>query len=76
MLVMEHAFLADKEQVLRAIRLGIPVTIQYPPTYTLGTELLENFGEERASRLLPVRKWIDEGGSSFSGVGLSSGQSS
>ena len=59
-LVLEHAFLADKEQRGRAIRLQVPVTIQHPPIFTLGVELLENLGEERAGLLLPVREWIDE----------------
>ncbi|MFI5420808.1 MAG: amidohydrolase, partial [Nitrososphaerales archaeon] len=75
MLVLEHAFLADKEQRSRAIRLGIPVTIQYPPIYTLGAELVENFGEQRASTLLPVRKWIDEGAQVSAGSDYPAGQS-
>jgi len=60
-LVLEHAFLADDEQRARAIKLGVSVTVQHPPIFTLGSELVENFGAERAGKLLPVRSWIEEG---------------
>ena len=35
-LVFEHGFLADAGKRVRAMRLGIPVTIQHPLLYTLG----------------------------------------
>ena len=67
-LVLEHGFLADATQRARAIRLGIPVTIQHPLLYTLGTVLLEGWGEERTREIMPVRAWLEEGGSVSAGT--------
>jgi predicted amidohydrolase YtcJ len=67
-LVLEHGFLADATQRTRAIRLGIPVTIQHPLLYTLGTVLLEGWGEERTREIMPVRAWLEEGGSVSAGT--------
>jgi predicted amidohydrolase YtcJ len=67
-LVLEHGFLADATQRARAIRLGIPVTIQHPLLYTLGTVLLEGWGEERTREIMPVRAWLEEGGSISAGT--------
>jgi predicted amidohydrolase YtcJ len=60
-LVIEHGGLANAEQRARAIRLGIPVTIQHPLLYGLVQALLESFGEQRMHRFLPVREWVEEG---------------
>jgi predicted amidohydrolase YtcJ len=60
-LVVEHAFLADAQQRARAIRLGIPITVQHPLLYTLGNELVEKWGKERTHEVMPVRAWLDEG---------------
>jgi predicted amidohydrolase YtcJ len=60
-LVLEHGFLADAKQRARAIRLGIPVTIQHPLLYTLGSVLLEGWGKERTREIMLVRAWLDEG---------------
>jgi len=43
-LVLEHGFLADAGQRASAIRLGIPVTIQHPLLYALGSMLLDGWG--------------------------------
>jgi predicted amidohydrolase YtcJ len=67
-LVLEHGFLADATQRARAIRLGIPVTIQHPLLYTLGSVLLEGWGEERTREIMPVRAWLEEGGSVSAGT--------
>ena len=67
-LVLEHGFLADATQRARAIRLGIPVTIQHPLLYTLGTVLLEGWGEERTREIMPVRAWLEEGASVSAGT--------
>ncbi len=60
-LVIEHGFLADKEQRGRAIRLGIPVTVQHPLLYTLGSVLVDGWGEQRTREIMPVRAWLEEG---------------
>ena len=67
-LVLEHGFLADATQRARAIRLGIPVTVQHPLLYTLGSVLLEGWGEERTRQIMPVRAWLVEGASLSAGT--------
>lgn len=67
-LVIEHAFLANAEQRARAIRLGIPITVQHPLLYTLAPVLLEGWGEERTREVMPVRAWLEEGASLSAGT--------
>jgi predicted amidohydrolase YtcJ len=67
-LVLEHGFLADATQRARAIRLGIPVTVQHPLLYTLGSVLLEGWGEQRTREIMPIRAWLDEGASLSAGT--------
>lgn len=67
-LVLEHGFLADARQRARAIRLGIPVTVQHPLLYTLGSVLLEGWGEQRTREIMPVRAWLEEGASLSAGT--------
>jgi predicted amidohydrolase YtcJ len=61
MLVLEHAILANAQQRARAIRLGIPVTVQHPLLYAQGAAMLRLWGPERAQAAMPVRAWLDEG---------------
>jgi predicted amidohydrolase YtcJ len=67
-LVLEHGFLADARQRARAIRLGIPVTVQHPLLYTLGSVLLDGWGEQRTREIMPVRAWLEEGASLSAGT--------
>jgi predicted amidohydrolase YtcJ len=60
-LVIEHAFLADREQRARAIRLGVAITVQHALLYTNGGEILASWGPGRASRVMPVRSWLADG---------------
>ena len=60
-LVLEHAILANAEQRARAVRLGIPVTVQHPLLYAQGAAMLKLWGPERAQAAMPVRAWLDEG---------------
>jgi hypothetical protein len=60
-LVIEHAFLADEEQRARAIALGVAITVQHALLYTNGAEILASWGPERASRVMPVRSWLEDG---------------
>jgi predicted amidohydrolase YtcJ len=59
--VLEHALLASAEQRARAIRLGVPVTVQHPLLYAQGAAMLRLWGSERAQAALPVRAWLVEG---------------
>ena len=67
-LVLEHGFLADARQRARAIRLGIPVTVQHPLLYTPCSVLLDGWGEERTREIMPVRAWLEEGASLSAGT--------
>ena len=60
-LVIEHALLAPAEQRARAIRMGIPITVQQPLLYAQGAAMMKLWGAERAQSALPVRAWLDEG---------------
>jgi predicted amidohydrolase YtcJ len=60
-LVIEHAFLADAQDRARAVRLGVGITVQHPLLYSLGGNLVRYWGPDRASQVMPVRAWVDEG---------------
>ena len=60
-LVIEHAFLADAGTRARAVRLGVGITVQHPLLYSLGGNLVRYWGTDRASQVMPVRAWVDEG---------------
>jgi predicted amidohydrolase YtcJ len=60
-LVLEHGGLALPEQRARAIKLGIPVTVQHPLLYELAPLILENWGRERTEQIFPLREWLAEG---------------
>jgi predicted amidohydrolase YtcJ len=61
MLVLEHAGLARPDQRTRAVRLGIPVTVQYPLLSGLSPALVEYWGRERTADIFPLREWLDKG---------------
>ncbi|KFH63769.1 hypothetical protein MVEG_10462 [Podila verticillata NRRL 6337] len=60
-LVMEHGGLAVAEERARAVRMGIPVTVQHPLLHDAAGILSEYIGLERDSHIYPVRQWIDAG---------------
>ncbi|MEV4611491.1 amidohydrolase [Kitasatospora sp. NPDC049258] len=60
-LVIEHGGLATPEQRARAIRLGIPVTVQHPLLHDAAAPQIQAWGEHRVRDLFPLREWIDEG---------------
>jgi len=60
-LVLEHGGLARPAQRARAIRMGIPVTVQHPLLYDLAFGLIQGWGTERTADVFPVREWIEEG---------------
>ncbi|GAA0666475.1 amidohydrolase [Kitasatospora atroaurantiaca] len=60
-LVIEHGGLATPEQRARAIRLGIPVTVQHPLLHDAAAPQIQAWGQERARDIFPLREWIDEG---------------
>jgi predicted amidohydrolase YtcJ len=61
-LVLEHAGLARPEQRLRAIRMGIPVTVQHPALHDLASLQIKGWGVARTSQIFPIRSWLEEGG--------------
>jgi predicted amidohydrolase YtcJ len=60
-LVVEHAFLADREQRQRAIALGVHITVQPALLHALGASLVKLWGPDRTRHVMPVRAWLDEG---------------
>jgi predicted amidohydrolase YtcJ len=60
-LVMEHGMLAYDDQRARAIKLGIPITVEQSVVNALSAEFLARWGEERLRQLVPIRAWLEEG---------------
>ncbi|WP_035844632.1 amidohydrolase [Kitasatospora azatica] len=60
-LVIEHGGLATPEQRARAIRLGIPVTVQHPLLHDAAAPQIQAWGPQRVRDIFPLREWIDEG---------------
>ncbi|KAG9257614.1 amidohydrolase family-domain-containing protein [Emericellopsis atlantica] len=60
-LVMEHGALVDPATQARAVRMGIPVTIQQPLLHDVAAIQSLYFGKERTARLFPARSWLDAG---------------
>ncbi len=72
-MVIEHGFLADAEQRGRAVRLGIPVTVQHPLLYGMAGNLLRLWGPERTRSIMPVRAWLEEGAQVSAGTDYPAG---
>jgi predicted amidohydrolase YtcJ len=60
-LVIEHAFLANAEQRARAVRMGVAITVQHSLFYTNSADVLASWGQQRTSRVMPVRSWLADG---------------
>ena len=67
-LVIEHAFLADREQRSRAIALGVHITVQPALLHALGASLVKLWGAERTRTIMPVQAWLEEGGDLSAGT--------
>ena len=67
-LVIEHGMLAYAEQRARAIKLGIPITVQQSLFYALGAEFLTRWGEERMRQAVPICAWLEEGANISAGT--------
>jgi predicted amidohydrolase YtcJ len=72
-LVIEHGFLADQQQRARAIRLGVPITVQHPLLYGMAGNLLRLWGPERTRNIMPVRAWLAEGAQVSAGTDYPAG---
>jgi predicted amidohydrolase YtcJ len=57
---IEHAFLATPEQIARAKRLGLFLSVQ-DHLYIAGPAFKNYLGERRASRITPLKTYLDEG---------------
>ena len=73
-LVMEHGGLAGAEQRARAVKLGIPVTIQQPLLHDTAEVEREYWGPERVAALFPARGWLDQGAQVTAGSDFPVGQ--
>lgn len=60
-LVIEHGGLARPEQRARAIKLGLPVTVQHPLLHDAAGAQIREWGADRVADLFPLREWLDEG---------------
>jgi predicted amidohydrolase YtcJ len=60
-LVLEHGGLARPAQRVRAVRMGVPVTVQHPLLHDLARGLIQGWGIQRTADVFPVREWIAEG---------------
>jgi predicted amidohydrolase YtcJ len=60
-LVLEHGGLARPAQRARAVRMGVPVTVQHPLLHDLAKGLIQGWGTRRTADVFPVREWITEG---------------
>jgi predicted amidohydrolase YtcJ len=60
-LVLEHGGLSPAGQRARAIKMGIPVTVQHPLLHDLALGLIKAWGTARTADVFPVREWLREG---------------
>ncbi len=58
---IEHAVLSTNSALDRTRDLGVIISTQPHGIRLLGNEMKEMWGEERASRMLPTRAWLDRG---------------
>lgn len=57
---IEHAFITRPDQLERIKRLGLVISAQ-SHLYLAGSILIEYWGRPRATRVAPVRTWLDSG---------------
>ncbi|HYW25972.1 MAG TPA: amidohydrolase [Terriglobales bacterium] len=69
-LVIEHALLADAEQQARAVRAGVGITVQHALLWNMGSEFVQLWGPERASRINPLDEWIAAGADLAAGTDI------
>jgi len=69
-LVIEHALLCDADQRARAVRAGIGITVQHAILWNMGSEMVQLWGAERASRVNPVDEWIAAGADLAAGTDI------
>jgi hypothetical protein len=48
-------------RLARAIRLGVPVTVQHPLLFGLAAPLTEYWGSEQVRDVFPLREWVEQG---------------
>jgi predicted amidohydrolase YtcJ len=60
-LVLEHGGLSPANERARAIKMGIPVTVQQPLLHDLAFGLIAGLGTRRTADVFPTREWIQEG---------------
>jgi predicted amidohydrolase YtcJ len=60
-LVLEHGGLSPAKERARAIKMGIPVTVQHPLLHDLAFGLIAGLGQKRTADIFPVHEWLAEG---------------
>ena len=60
-LVLEHGGLSPAKERARAIKMGIPVTVQHPLLHDLAFGLIQGWGTKRTADVFPIREWLNEG---------------
>jgi predicted amidohydrolase YtcJ len=60
-LVLEHGGLSPANERARAIKMGIPVTVQQPLLHDLAFGLIAGLGTRRTADVFPTREWLREG---------------
>ena len=66
-LVLEHGGLSPAKERARAIKMGIPVTVQHPLLYDLAFGLIQGWGTTRTADVFPIREWLNEGAQAAAG---------
>jgi predicted amidohydrolase YtcJ len=69
-LVIEHALLAPAQQRARAVRLGIPITVQHALLWNMGSEMVATWGEDRTREVNPLDEWLDDGATLAAGTDI------
>jgi predicted amidohydrolase YtcJ len=60
-LVLEHGGLSPAKERARAIKMGIPVTVQHPLLHDLALGLIAGLGNKRTAEIFPLHEWLQEG---------------
>jgi predicted amidohydrolase YtcJ len=60
-LVLEHGGLSPPKERARAVKMGIPVTVQHPLLHDLAFGLIQGWGTKRTADVFPIREWLQEG---------------
>ncbi len=69
-LVIEHALLSTPALRERAVRGGFPVTVQHALLWNMGSEMVTNWGPDRARHVNPLDQWLAAGADLAAGTDI------